>query len=98
LSNLEVVVVPEELSSMTSEDAIRVIKSHDSWKEFEESFEVSCRQIRFQVSDHARFWIVAAIHADGGIPPGIGFLVDKFSQRVFSRRLVDLYDHNGELY
>jgi hypothetical protein len=97
-SSLGVIIVPEELSPMTSEEAIRVIKSNDAWKEFLESFGVSSRQIGFQVSDHARYWIVAAIRAGGGIPPGIGFLVDKFSQRVFSRRLVDLYDHNGKLF
>jgi hypothetical protein len=88
----------EALSSMTSEDAIRAIKSHGSWRKFQESFEVSGRKVGFQVSNHEKYRIVAAILEGGGIPSGIGFLVDEFSQRVFSRRLVDLHDHNGELF
>ena len=64
----------EALSSMTSEDAIRAIKSHGSWRKFQESFEVSGRKVGFQVSNHERYRIVAAILEGGGIPSGIGSL------------------------
>jgi hypothetical protein len=43
-----------------------------------------------EVAETESCWAVLATSPAGGIPPGDAFLVDKFSGRVFPRRLVDV--------
>jgi hypothetical protein len=75
---------------MTSEEAVRLVKSQDSWNAFLQSFGVEATEVKLQIYEYPRCWIATALVGDRGIPPGLGFVVDKVSRNVFVRRLADV--------
>jgi hypothetical protein len=49
------------------------------------------------MNEHERCWVIMAVKSGGGIPPGMGFLVDKASGAVFPRRIADIISIDGNL-
>jgi hypothetical protein len=92
-----VIVAPSEgeTPKMTSEEAITLIKSHEAWRKLLHSFQVDPLDVRLEANEHPRCWVIVALAQPIGIPPGIGFIVDKFSGTVFPRRIVDIISSDG---
>ena len=82
---------------MTSEEAITLVKSHEAWRELLHSFQVDSPEVRLHTNEHSRCWVIMACAQPTGIPPGIGFVVDKFSGKVFPRRIADIISPDGKL-
>lgn len=87
----------EEIQPLTRAEAIDLIISSELWESFLRDFGVEASEIDFHTSEHPRCWIVAAAIKGGGIPPGVGFIVDKHSRRILSRRYIDLFSPEGPL-
>jgi hypothetical protein len=93
LSNRSTVIVaPSEAETprMTSGEAVNLVKSHEAWREFLHSFQVDSFEVRLYTKEHSRCWVIMARAQPTGIPPGIGFVVDKLSGTVFPRRFADI--------
>jgi hypothetical protein len=94
-----VIVAPSEAETpkMTSDEAITLVKSHEAWRELLYSFQVDSLEVRLDANEHSRCWVIMACAQPIGIPPGIGFVVDKFSGTVFPRRIADIISPDGRL-
>jgi hypothetical protein len=90
---MSIIVAPREseIPGMTKEAAVGMLKSQDAWRDFLQSFEVDAVDVKFCLKEHRWCWVGAAFVSGGGIPPGIGFVIDKCSGSVFLRRFADVH-------
>lgn len=94
-----VLIQPElsELPRMEQAVAIALAKRHEETEQFLDEVAREHSAVKFRVKEHPRCYVVAIYVSSGGIPPGLGILVDKASGRVFPRRFVDVMDGSGEV-
>lgn len=86
----------EKIPLVSEEAALCVVRRHEAWAEFLESFHAREEEVRIETKEHARCWVVVAVVPSGGIPPGVGFVIDKHSERIFPHRYVDVVSLDGE--
>lgn len=91
----------EEWSSsetpLSQDEATELIRKDPAWRELVDSFQVAEERFVIRAKEHEFCWVLAAHVPGGGIPAGIGFMVDKGSSTVLPRRLVDVLSLDGEL-
>lgn len=86
----------ENIPAVSEEAALCLLRRHEAWAEFLESFHTREEEVRIQTKEHARCWVVVAVVPSGGIPPGVGFVIDKHFERVFPHRYIDVVSFDGE--
>lgn len=75
-----------------------LVESHSEWKSLLSEYPSSpSLRVRMQFKEHPRCWVVAASVEGQGLPPGLGFIVDKHTGAVMRRRLVDVVSVDGSL-
>ncbi len=84
-----------DLPTLSDQQAITLARNRGDWKEFAE-LEGETFEVHFRSKQHPRCVVVECSRSIGGIPPGVGFLIDKFSGQIFPRRYIDVVN-NGEL-
>lgn len=73
------------------QEALRAAREHEEAKQWVKEHQAEDRPVSWSV--HALPWCWAVIvRSDQGIPPGIGFLVDRTTRQVIPHRLVDVLD------
>jgi hypothetical protein len=90
--NFDVIVQPseDEIPPMPLAEALQLARADEAWVHMlrawnvEELYSLSTREF-------PRFWLLLPQAASEGIPPGLGFIVDKWSRRVLSRRFIDVW-------
>jgi len=87
----------EEVPAIPEEEVILALKRSPEWSAFLQQFGTTADTVEFSAKEHSRCWVVAASVLGGGMPPGMGFLVDKFSMSIVPRRFVDVFSPNGEI-
>src|SRR4051794_1369915 len=68
----------------------RYVGTHPEWVEFRDSANIPAPMIKFAVKEYAECWLALVYDSRRGLPPGVGFVVDKQSRQVFARRFVDV--------
>jgi hypothetical protein len=96
---LAVIVVPSDPSAaaMSAAEATSALTSEASWEEFLREYQTDAQRVELRMKEHPYCWVVSACVPEGGLPPGMGFLIDKFSRTVFPRRLIDVLASEGGL-
>jgi hypothetical protein len=95
----EYLVVRSEDSPATDLDrdaAIERVKTSEHWEAFLEDFQSTEAEVSLSIREHPFCWIVLAEVKGAGIPPGIGYLVDKQTGRVFPRRFIDIMQQSTD--
>lgn len=75
---------------MSDRRAMECVKRDHEWSEFLGDWATTEDLVSLQARGQERCWVVLAELTTGGMPPGVIFLVDKATERVFARRYVDL--------
>jgi len=90
---------PEDaaIPAMSKDAAIALVQQREEWRELLAGFGASPPGVELEAKEHPRCVVVAVSVATGGIPPGLGFIIDKLSGRVLPRRFVDVVGDDGRL-
>lgn len=72
-------------------EALRAAREHEEAKELVERLGAEARPVFWSVHELPWCWGVI-VRSDQGIPPGIGFLVDRTTRQVIPHRLIDVLD------
>lgn len=78
-------------------DVIGALRRSQEWEAFIREFEADRGTVKIRLRQHPRCWVVSASVPDGGMPPGLGFLIDAFTMTVIPRRFADVLTPEGEL-
>lgn len=95
---IEMVVVEPGDSGGVDRDAARsMISTHPKWQEFLAAAGGSAGSWDVLLREHEDYWLGVARFDRTGIPPGIGFVIDKRTGLIFPTRYIDVTDLNGNL-
>jgi hypothetical protein len=82
-----------ELPQMALDEALELVRAHRAWAELVRHFRTHTENVAIHAKEFPRCWLILAQAAPVGIPPGEGYVIDKFSGTVFPHRYIDVGHH-----
>jgi hypothetical protein len=82
-----------DLPKLTLDEALELVRAHPDWAELVRNYRTSTENASIRAKEFPRCWLILAQAAPAGMPPGAGYVVDKFSGAVFPERYIDVGDH-----
>lgn len=88
----QIMAQPDENSvpRLTFEAAMVSVRANEALHDFLLERSLDEKDLLVRAADKPRCWLIAVHSPEGGIPPGLGFVVDKHSSIAMSRRWIDV--------